>query len=338
MTSSIAWIIWVLAGMVFFLSTRNPFYLIIGILGLLFLGRQLAVKRDSKNWIRFNIRFISMMILLSSIINAMFSHVGQRVLFTLPAQWPLIGGNITLESMVYGAINGLVISALYLQFNILNLGMQIQQVVRLIPRAFHPIAMMISISLTFFPSIHQRVERIKEAQLIRGNSMKKISDWLPILIPLLVSSLENAILLSESMTTRGFHTTTTAKPRLVLAGFILGTFAIFSGWILNLYQYPLQISISLYITGTMLILGLVYFIGRNSHVTRFHRETWTPGDYLVTVTMSLSLIALFLLSFSSVFQSRVYSPYPSLTIPELQTHGVLLSIVLVLPLFFISND
>ncbi len=102
-------------------------------------------------------------------------------MFNLPDGWLLIGGAVTLESIVYGAINGLVISALYLLFNVFNKALSVKQITKLIPRAFHPIATMVTISLTFFPSIQQRIREIREAQLIRGNPMKKVADWLPIL-------------------------------------------------------------------------------------------------------------------------------------------------------------
>ena len=346
MTSSITWIIWVVAGSTFILLTRNPVYLVFGILSLLFLGHQLAKKQQSQHWAKFNLRFIFMMVFLSTLINSLFSKVGQTVLLTLPIQWPLIGGNITVliggnitvESLVYGAINGLVISALYLIFNVLNLGMNIQNLVRLIPRAFHPIAMTISIALTFFPSINLRVNEIKEAQFIRGNPMKRLVDWTPILMPLLVTSLENAILLSESMTAKGYHQIKNEKSNLYLIGFVLSAFAIFSGWILHLYQYPLKHSIILYLIGLCLILGMIFTIGRNSQFTRYRQEVWNPGDYFVSTLMSLYLASFVLLSLAGFLNSSTYSPYPLISIPELQMLGLIFPIVLIFPLFSHHHD
>ena len=197
MTHSLVWMMWLLAVLVFTLSTRNPIYLSLILTGLIMLGHHLALDKKIKGWAVSNFRFLLTMILLSTMINGLFSHVGQIILFTIPKGWPLIGGNITLESLAYGMINGLVIGALYILFNIINLALSIKQLTRMIPRAFHPIAMMVTIALTFFPSIQKRAREIKEAQMIRGNPMKKISDWLPIIIPLLVTSLENAFQLAE---------------------------------------------------------------------------------------------------------------------------------------------
>ncbi len=338
MTSSVAWIIWVIAGSAFFLSTRNPSYLVLGILSLLFLGHKLAKKQGLQHWVKFNLRFILMMILLSTLINSLFSKMGQSVLLTLPNQWPLIGGNITLESLVYGAINGLVISTLYLIFNVLNLGMNIQNLVRLIPRAFHPIAMTISIALTFFPSINQRVNQIKEAQLIRGNPMKKLVDWTPILMPLLVTSLENAILLSESMTAKGYHQINDEKSNLYLIGFVLSAFTIFSGWILQLYQYPIELSVIMYLIGLCLIFGMILTISKNSQFTRYRKEVWKLGDYLISTMMSLYLVSYILLSLTGDLYSTAYSPYPLVRIPDLQMLGLIFPITLIIPIFFYNHD
>ena len=148
--------IW-LVVMVFILSTRNPVYLSLILVGLLFFGQSLAREKKIKNWVLANLRFLLAMILLSTLINGIFSHVGQTILFTIPQKWPLIGGNFTLDSLVYGAINGLVIGALYILFNVINLALSIKQLTWLIPRAFHPIAMMVTISLTF--SIHPKRAR-----------------------------------------------------------------------------------------------------------------------------------------------------------------------------------
>jgi energy-coupling factor transport system permease protein len=38
--------------------------------------------------------------------NALMIHAGDYVLFRLPEGWPLVGGAITLEAVLYGAASG----------------------------------------------------------------------------------------------------------------------------------------------------------------------------------------------------------------------------------------
>jgi len=336
--NSSIWILWTVAVMVITLSIRNPFYLILVIVGLFYLGHRLARQKNISAWVLSNSRFILTMILLSTLINGLFAHVGSSVLFTLPKGWPLIGGNITTESLVYGAINGLMIGALYLLFNIINLALNIKQITRLIPRAFQPIAMVVTIALTFFPSIQQRTQEIKEAQMIRGNQMKKVADWLPILIPLLVSSLENAILLAESMTARGFHKQANLKAPLALVSLILAAFAVFSGWILQVYRYPRPIYITLFLLGSGLTVLTLFTIGKRSKITRYHQESWRLLDLLMGFLITFFLVSFAYLALTDRLLSLNFSPYPRLTLPRIQTLGIIFSLIPLLPSIISNHD
>ena len=339
MTVTIAWVLWLISGMTFILSTRNPIYLLITILMYYWLGSRIGKDQKSGQWIKLNLRFMLTILGLSASINMLFAHTGKTVLFNLPDKWPLIGGAVTLESIVYGAINGLVISSLYLLFNIFNKALSVKQITRLIPRAFHPIATMVTISLTFFPSIQQRFREIREAQLIRGNPMKKVADWLPILIPLLVSSLEDAFLLSESMTSRGFHSSSiknNASINLILL--IFSAFTVFAGWVFSLYDYPQLLSVGLYLFAAIVIIAILIISGRGNPVKSYKKEIWHRNDILACVTFSLVLITTLALLFMDNTSSFSYSPYPAIALPPVHWTGMVLSLVPGLPLLLQKHD
>jgi energy-coupling factor transporter transmembrane protein EcfT len=291
MKNAYIWVLWLINTVIFVLATRNPIYLLLVLISLFILGNRKAKAQHRKAWIGLNLRFLFSMVLISSLVNGLFTHIGQTKLFYFPSNWLLIGGDITLESLIYGAINGLIIGSLYLSFNILNLALSVKQMSRLIPRAFHPIGMTATLALTFFPSIQQRAREIKEAQLIRGNPMKKISDWLPILLPLIVTSLEDAIILSESMTSRGFHAVSIRNhANLAVISLVIGTFSIFSGWILNLYAYPQAISIFLYGVGGSIIILTLLKKGREFRVTHYHQVSWQKKDIIFSAIFLIILI------------------------------------------------
>lgn len=339
MTASISWILWLAANLVLLLSTRNPIYLLLTLIGLFFTGNRLAQKRKQTSWVKQNLRFLLTMIFLSTLINALFSHTGTTILFTIPDTWLLVGGDITLESMVYGAVNGVIIGALYLSFNILNLALSIKQIIRLIPRAFYPVAMIVTVALTFFPSIQQRAREIKEAQMIRGSQMKKVSDWLPILIPLLITSLERAFLLSESMAARGFQAHQGSKnSRGVILGLVLAVFCVFSGWILTLYDYPKWISIILFGFGGASFLILMILIGRKTRITHFHQESWHMKDILASSLFACALIGFIILTLGGKLTSLSYSPYMTLSRPAFQWGCLIFCVSSVSPAFLNSND
>lgn len=339
MKHSISWLLWLIVTISILLNVRHPVYLFILIIGLLVIGNSLAKRKGASRWARNNLRFLLTMILLSSIINMLFSHAGKTILFKLPDLWLLVGGNITLESLVYGAINGLIIGALYLAFNIINLALSIKQITNLIPRMFFPIAMVVTVALTFFPSIQQRASEIKESQIIRGNPMKHFSDWLPLLIPLLVSSLEDAFQLAESMTARGFHSTRSDKRQdILLAGFLFGTLSLFSGWILSLYNYPRLISTLLAVLGLLSWVLSLTFGNRYTKIVRFNKEHWGQKDILSIILMAFIAIFWIILKLTNRFPQFVFNPYPKLVSPPIEFTGILFSLFTFIPCVFYEND
>lgn len=339
MKNAAAWILWLVFTLAFTLATRNPVYLVVMIASQLLLGFSLARQKNNPLWLRGNLWFLVSMVFISALVNTFFVHTGSTVLFTLPKNWILIGGIITLESLVYGAINGLVIASLYLAFNILNLALSIKQMTHLIPAAFRPIAMTVTVALTFFPSVQTRAREIKEAQLIRGNLMHRASDWAPLVIPLLVTSLEKAFLLAESMTARGFHMHKSINKRgSLLIAMVLGVFSIFSGWILQLYGYSQGISLILYCTGGLVFIAVFWLAQRAEGSTRYHSVVWTLPDILFSVLFILASIGLFSLRGNPAFSSLQYSPYPIIQVPTVQVMGIALGLITLIPAVWLSHD
>jgi energy-coupling factor transport system permease protein len=305
---------------------------------LSFLGYFLAKRKGSTKWLTTHIRFIGIVLLLSGVINTLFSHQGKTIIFKLPQQWLIIGGALTLESLTYGLINGLVIAVLFLIFNIINLALSTRQITYLIPKIFYPIAIILTISLTFFPTIQRRISEIKEAQQLRGNQMKKIADWLPIVLPLLISSLERSITLSESMSARGFHPQKSQNSsKNVLIGIILAFFLIFSAWILQLYDYPPFISLILYLTGGISVLLTFFIANRKISVTRFYQEKWKLVDIFASIFFAIIIFILVILEISGCSPQFTYSPYPVITQPLFNIGAVLLNLTLLLPLIAILS-
>jgi energy-coupling factor transport system permease protein len=97
---------------------------------------------------------------------------------------------VTLEALVYGAINGLVLSGFFAGFLVVNLALPARALLRLVPRAFYPLAMIMTISVTYIPATRRQFVQIREAQAVRGYRPTGLRSWLPLLMPLLVGGLE----------------------------------------------------------------------------------------------------------------------------------------------------
>ena len=85
-----AWVTWLVTVLVMLSITRNPLYLMIILLCIIFVG--LALQKAGAELIRpFSLWKIAIWIIIfATAFNALTSHYGQTVLFTIPGRLPLI--------------------------------------------------------------------------------------------------------------------------------------------------------------------------------------------------------------------------------------------------------
>jgi energy-coupling factor transport system permease protein len=262
------------------------------------------------------IRLAISFILLSAIFNALFAHYGASVLFTIPEPLPILGGAITLEAMIFGAINGLVLASIFGAFIVVSMALPARSIIRLVPRAYYPVAVVLSIALTFLPNTLRHFSQIREAQAVRGHRMRGFRDWLPLVMPLLIGGLERAFNLSESMTARGFSSQQDSRQtpgRQIIALFSLS--ALLTGWVMRLQGKMPAAGIGLMVIGGGSIVWLLWRSGRGAPVTTYRQELWTSADSLILLGALVSLVAFLLPSTGLVLNSLTYNPYPELTAP-----------------------
>ena len=312
-----AWVIWLATALVLFSITRNPLYLLINLLCVLFVGLTLSgtgtgIPRPFSLW-----KLALWITTFATVFNALTSHYGQTVLFTIPGKLPLLSGKVTLEAVVYGATNGLILVGILASFIVLTMALRTRDLIGLIPRAFFPVAVVTSIAVTYLPTTLRQFQQIREAQAIRGHQMRTLRDWLPLLMPLLVGGLEHAMQLAEAMTARGFASTRSVpvgrriNPRLLM---LVGVVLLAIGWISQLSGAQVNGWVLIGVGG-MLILGGLSYQGRQSNRTTYHRPAWGWQDIL-TLLVSGCILALFLLPIPGLSrESLYYDPYPKLTLP-----------------------
>ena len=183
------WVVWLVASLIAISVTRNLFYLTLILVCLFVVYFSLESSTEREAYPVSLLRFGLVICGFSTLFNLIISHFGETVFFTLPERWPLIGGSYTLEAAAYGLTNGLVLFGILSAFTIFSQALPVRSLIRLIPRAFFPVAVVTSIAVTFVPSTIRQFYQIKEAQLLRGQRMKRLGDWLPLVMPLLVGGL-----------------------------------------------------------------------------------------------------------------------------------------------------
>jgi energy-coupling factor transport system permease protein len=294
------------------LMTRNPFYIIILLLAARLVQTACTVSGAE---MRFHFWRLATIIILASIVfNMLMVHIGQTVLFTLPENWWLIGGAVTLEAAIYGSISGLVLVTLLALFLAFNAVVPPSELIRLTPRAVADIGLVVIIAVTYVPETLEQLKRIREAQALRGHRIRGVRDWRPVVIPLLVGGLERARGLAETMVSRGYGDTSekrhSARIQVALVGGLLLTF---TGWLLTFwFGRPGWI---LLMAGVALVVGLFVWLGNQVAHTRYRSRSWNRWDWSLAICTIVPL-SLVMIPFPFVDRSTLfYTPYLLTTLP-----------------------
>jgi energy-coupling factor transport system permease protein len=274
-----AWLIWALAAAVPALLIRNPLYLVI--IGLAAWLVFVAASQDAsqeKSWMGL-LKMGILVWVLTIPFNALMIHQGTHVLFRLPLSWPLVGGNITLEAVLYGVVSGLALWVLLLIFAAMNAAMDTSQLLRLTPSFLYQAGVVTSIALTFMPQMFER-----------------------------------AILLAESMESRGFGgqltTQSPSEANRTRVNMVLGLLLLLCG--LFLYGYMRTkpgLGIALLAVAALILVSTFASLGRRVQRSHYRRLYWSSGDRLVSV-LSLGVMLLVLIIRARDGLALTYYPYP----------------------------
>jgi len=312
----VTWLLWLLAAALAALLTRNPLYLTLLLLasGVTYL----ALERRSptaRSWGAFvKLGFVLLLFAVPS--NALTAHHGRLVLFRLPESWPVIGGPITGEAMLYGLTSGLSLLTLLLIFATFNSAVDQARLLRLTPPYLHQAGVITAIALAFVPQMMIAAREIREAQRIRGHRFRGLRDLLPLFMPLLTTGLERAIELAESMEARGFGGAPAAPSRrrtLYRMGTLAALLALASGAFGYAYFPARRMpSVGLMAAASAGLLLIFWAQGRGVQRSRYRHWHWRQRDTVVSLVsggVALALLAVWL----ARREALLYYPYPPLS-------------------------
>lgn len=316
----LAWTAWLAAAALPALSTRNPLYLSLILLAVSITYAALGRRNPTaRSWSAF-IRFGALLWLLTIPFAMLTSHVGTIILFRLPRDWPIIGGPITGEALLYGLTGGLALIALLLIFATFNIAVDQARLLRLTPGFLYQAGVVAGIAVAFVPTMVATWQSIREAQQVRGHKVRGVRDLLPLLLPLLVTALERAMNLAGSMEARGFGgqvLVVTPRQRLAHQLALLGGLALVGlGLAINAFWPQLVIVGSLQLAGGLALMVWSFWdVGRRSRRTRYRRWPWTRLDVVVIVLGAVGVSAWLAVMFLRAnwlhyYPYAPYSPWP----------------------------
>ncbi len=318
-----AWTLWLAASMAAALLTRNPFYLLILLLAESFLFAALSRRHrrasDPKTssrpmtWAPV-VRLAWFLWAFAILFNALTVHVGSHTLFTLPSTWPLIGGPITLEAVIYGFTTGLSFVILILLFAIYNSVLGPHTILRMIPGFAYQLGVAVAIAIAFIPQTLTAWQEIREAQRLRGYRARGLRDLHPLVIAILTYGLDRAIRLAESMDARGFGGRAqplSSRVRWWTRGSALfGLLGLLVGLAYRSYApAPGWVGLSLLLGGALLLGVSLWLSSRGVSRSRYRRWLWRPQDNGLLLLSGLMGLAVILLAWFAP-QTLFYYPYP----------------------------
>ncbi len=323
-----AWLLWAVAASVPPLVGRNPLVLLATTLAVLGVW---AAWRDTgaAGWGRL-LRLGAFFALVGVLFNTLTAHVGDRSFARLPDDWPLIGGPLTVNALVYGLLSGLAVFCLLLVGTTLGATLDWATLLRLLPDRLHAVAVTGAVAWALVPQTLRAFGEIREAQAARGHRVRSPRDIGPLLVPLLAGSLERSQTLAEALEARGFGAplapqTTPGRWRgpATAAGLTLATVG----------AYGLAMgSMAFAFGGLGLGAGALWAAGRERgrgpRRTRFREPAWERRAWLVAGCAGVVLaveVAILAVQPTALF----YDPYPSMlpptvSLPLLAALGLLL--------------
>lgn len=144
-------------------------------------------------------------VVLSAVINPLFSHQGLTILGYLPS-----GNPVTLESVVYGLCTGGMMGVVILWCATWQDVMTEDKVVYLFGKGFPALALIFSMVLRFLPLFLTQAKRVMAAQRCVGRDVGEGTPWqrlkkgVRVLSILVTWSLEHSVDTADSMRARGY--------------------------------------------------------------------------------------------------------------------------------------
>lgn len=164
-----------------------------------------AVSLNGKKTLRLALTFMLPMLIVTSLLNPVFSHQGVTIITYLPD-----GNPLTLESIIYGVAAAVMMVTVVCWFSCYNTVMTSDKFVYLFGRIIPALSLVLSMALRFVPRFQAQIKAVANAQrcigrdVSQGGMLRRAKNGIRILSITVTWALENAIETADSMKSRGY--------------------------------------------------------------------------------------------------------------------------------------
>ena len=193
----LSWSAWAIAALAAAFIDRSPWLQGLLLLVVFNLWWAYRGRRGSTYW-KVGVALAILPILFS----AALSRFGHHVLVIFP-RVPIIGGAWTWEAILYGVSTGVALLLTVAVFGIVSSTVRSADLLSLLPPPLYRAGTAVALSLAFAPRTASSFRAIREARRLRGHR----SGWRSapaLLVPLLLTTLEQALQYGESLDARGY--------------------------------------------------------------------------------------------------------------------------------------
>lgn len=186
----------VVASMITF---QHPVFLVISFL----CAFAYSVKRNGWKAVVFNLCLL-LFVVAFALYYSSYTHFGMTVLHQ-----NMVGNNMTLESLVYGAVLGVIGAGICMWFSCVFSVFTTDKVVYLFGKVSPRLSLFLAIALRMIPRIKKEAKRINMAQqgigrgANQGNLWQRFRNSLRIVSMLITWTIDSLTIASESMRSRG---------------------------------------------------------------------------------------------------------------------------------------
>lgn len=174
-------------------------------LGMSFIGAFVySIILRGENGFKANIKYMIPLIVLTAVINPLFSHQGVTVLAYLPT-----GNQLTLESVLYGIMAAFMLVTVLCWFSCFNRVITSDKMVYLFGKAAPVLSLILSMTLRFIPDITSQFGKVYRAQKAsgykaNGSHFVRLKTGCHVFSAVVTWSLEKALVTADSMKSRGY--------------------------------------------------------------------------------------------------------------------------------------
>jgi len=178
----------------------HPVFLAVGMAASLIY----ALMLGGKGTLKFFLSFMLPVILLIIVINPLFNHRGETILFYLGSNY------VTFEALAYGMCIAFMLASVIMWFSCYNSIMTSDKFIYLFGRIMPAISLIFSMVMRFVPNYKMQVKKISDAQkcigrdVSNGTVMQRARHGAKIISVMFTWALENAIDTADSMRSRGY--------------------------------------------------------------------------------------------------------------------------------------